>query len=140
RSNEIIGVLDTAKSGSGYVIVEGMDNDIFIQEQNLGKALSGDKVSVAIIRVRGKKMEGKVTAIIERKQRIIVGTLQVQDHFSFLIPDDPKINIDIFIPGSNLNGGKDGFKAIGKITDWPDTAKNPFGEIIEVLGKPGSNE
>ena len=139
-SKNIVGVLDTSKRGAGYVMVEGMDEDIFIPEREMGKALNGDTVGVLITKKKGRKLEGKIVEIVERKERLIVGTLEVQDHYSFLVPDDPKLSVDLFISGSNLKGGKDGFKAIAKITDWPDSAKNPFGEIIEVLGKPESND
>ncbi|MBD3639032.1 MAG: ribonuclease R [Crocinitomicaceae bacterium] len=136
----IQGVMDVSKRGAGYVIVEGLDEDIYVSENNMGKALNGDKVEVVITKSRGKRLEGKVVDVLDRKERLIVGTLDVQDHFSFLIPDDPKINVDVFISGSNLNGGQNGQKAIGAITDWPESAKNPFGKIIEILGKPGTNE
>lgn len=139
-SSRIQGVLDMSKRGTGYVMVEGMDDDIIVAERNLGKALNGDTVGVEIINSKGKKVEGKVVEVIDRKTRLIVGTLDIQENFSFLIPDDPKMNVDIFISGSNLNGGKNGFKAIAQITEWPDSAKNPFGKVVEVLGKPGSND
>lgn len=139
-SKNIVGILDTSRRGSGYVIVDGMDEDIFIPERAMGKALNGDTVGVAITKKKGRKQEGKIVEIIDRKVRLIVGTLEVQDHYSFLVPDDPKLTVDLFISGSSLKGGKDGFKAIAKITDWPDSAKNPFGEIVEILGNPESND
>jgi ribonuclease R len=46
---------------------------------------------------------------------------------------------DIFIPLDGLNGAKQGEKAIAKITDWPEDAKNPIGIITRVLGKQGEN-
>jgi ribonuclease R len=140
NAKSVQGLLDISKRGAGYVMVDGQDDDIYIAEFNLGKALHGDKVAVVITKNRGKKIEGKVVEVIDRKERLFVGTLDVQDHFSFLVPDDPKINIDLFISGSNLKGAKNGYKAVAKITDWPQSAKNPFGEIVEILGKPESNE
>lgn len=139
-SRTLQGRVESVRSGSAYVVVEGMDDDVFVSERNMGKALHGDIVEVEITRAKGKKIEGRVVGVQDRKDRLFVGTLDVQDHFSFLLPDDPKMNVDIFIPGSELNGGKNGFKAIVKITDWPDTAKNPFGKVVEVLGKPESND
>jgi ribonuclease R len=60
--------------------------------------------------------------------------------FAFLIPTNKNIPVDIFIPLENLNGAKEGQKAIAELTDWPDQAKNPFGNIVKVLGTPGDNE
>lgn len=136
----IEGVLEGSRRGAGFVIVDGFDEDIYIPEERMGKAIHGDKVSVEITKSRGKKLEGKIVDVSERVDRLIVGILDVQDHFSFLIPDDPRINVDLFISGSKLKEGKHGQKAIARITDWPDSAKNPFGEIVEILGKPETNE
>ena len=90
---------------------------------------------------RGKKSrEGEVLEIVERANSIIVGTIELNDKFAFLVPDNYKIDVDVFIPLSKLNGAKAGYKAIAKLLEWPESAKNPFGEIIEVLGRPESND
>ena len=46
---------------------------------------------------------------------------------------------DIFIPKEKLKGGKTGDKAIVKVVEWPDKAKNPIGQVIDILGKAGDN-
>jgi len=56
------------------------------------------------------------------------------------VPDSKRMPVDIFIPLSKLNGAENGEKAIARMTDWPSDADSPFGEIIQVLGKPGENE
>jgi ribonuclease R len=134
------GTLEMNRKGFGFVVLEGPQEDIYVEERNIGRALHGDKVAVKILKKRGKKLEGRIIRVLERKQKLLVGTLDVEEHFTFLVPDDPRMNVDIFISGSDLNGGKDGHKAIVEITDWPETAKSPFGRVVEVLGKPGSNE
>jgi len=83
-------------------------------------------------------LEGEVIEIIERAKSIFVGTVQVSRNFAFLIPAG-KVGFDIFIPKENLNGAKDGQKAIAEITDWPANARSPFGTINEVLGDVGDN-
>jgi ribonuclease R len=134
------GRLEVIKRGAGFVVVEGLDEDIFVDESNIGRALHGDIVSVKIINQRGRRPEGKILSVVERKNNLIVGTLDVQDHFSFLLPDDPRIKIDVFLSGSGLKESQSGHKAIVEITDWPESAKSPFGKVVEILGKPGSNE
>jgi ribonuclease R len=64
----------------------------------------------------------------------------VSERFAFLIPDDRKMQHDIFIPISDLNGAKNGVKAVAEITDWPAGAKNPIGRIKHVLGVQGEND
>jgi len=134
------GKIETTRRGAGYVIIEGEENDIYIQEKNRNKALNGDIVSVKIIGKKKGKTEGEVVEIIENANKTIVGTIDISDKFAFLIPDDNKLDINLFIPLSKLKGAKNGYKVVAKIGDWPQKAKNPFGEIIEVLGKTESND
>ncbi len=138
--NEIIGILETTKRGKGYVIVEGLDKDIYISERNRNRALHGDKVSVNIFNHKKGKPEGEIIKVVESANKTIVGTLDVSENYAFLIPDNQKLDIDVFIPKSKLKKAKSGFKALVKITDWPSNAKNPYGEIVEVLGRTESND
>jgi len=75
----------------------------------------------------------------EEKDKTYIGTLQVSHNYAFLVTDDKALPADIFIPIEKLNGGKNGDKAIAKITGWAATAKNPFGEVVEILGATGDN-
>jgi len=140
-SDLLVGHIETTKRGAGYVIVDGQDKDIYISERNRNRSLNGDKVSVKLFRGRkGKKQEGEVVEVLESANKTIVGTLDVSDKFAFLIPDNQKLDIDVFIPKSKLKGAKTGYKALVKITDWPSSAKNPYGEIVDVLGRTESND
>jgi ribonuclease R len=135
------GIIEFTNRGSAFVTVENLREDIFIPAKATQRALNGDKVSVKITsRTRNRKPEGEVMAVLERKERLFVGTIDIQNNISFLIPDDPKIDVDIFIPVGKIKEGKNGYKAVAKVTDWPENAKNPFGEIVEVFGHPGSND
>lgn len=139
--NKLVGKVDMTTSGTAYVEVEGLPNDIYIGEKDLDVALHGDLVEIAILRVkRNGKPIGKVIEIIERAQTEFVGTLQKSAKYAFLIPDSRRMPVDLFIPLDKLNGAKDGEKVIAKMTNWPSDADSPFGEIIQVLGKPGENE
>ncbi len=134
------GIISVTSKGFAFVTVDGQENDIFIAANNTQQALNGDKVKIQILNQRKKKIEGQVIEVIEREKTQFVGTIQMHDKFAFLLPDNVKMNKDIFIPKEKLKGAKDGQKAIAKITVWPKSAGNPYGEIVEVLGKPGSND
>jgi len=135
------GIIEFTNRGSAYVITEELKDDIYISAQLTNRSLNGDRVQVRLnSRSRSKKPEGEVVNVLARTNRLFVGTLDVQQNIAFLIPDDPKIDVDIFIPIGKLKEGKTGYKAVAKITDWPASAKNPFGEIVEVFGKPESND
>ena len=140
-TNTIVGVVDMKQTGKAYIINDELAEDVFIAYNNTYHALHGDKVKVSLFPKRkGRKTEGRIIKIIERKKKQFVGVLEVSKKYAFLIPDNTTIPIDIFIPLSKLNNAINGSKAIARITDWPEHSKNPFGEIIEVLGNPGDHE
>ena len=139
--DKLIGKVDMTSSGSAYIEVEGMPEDVYVSENDLGVALHGDTVEVAIIKVRKSgKPVGKIVELIERAQTEFVGTIQKLPKFAFLIPDSKRMSVDLFIPLDKLNGAKNGEKAIAKMTSWPEDKDSPFGEVIQVLGTPGENE
>ena len=140
-ANVITGIVDMKQTGKAYIISSELPEDVFIAANNTYHALHGDKVKVRLFPARkGKKTEGKIIEIIERGKKQFVGILEISKNYAFLVPDDNNVPIDIFIPLSNLKGAQNGNKAIAVITDWPEHSKNPFGEITEVLGKPGEHE
>jgi ribonuclease R len=137
----ITGVVDMKGNGSAYIISDELEEDVYIPPRFTGNALNGDTVKVYILKNRKiDKTEGEIIEIIERSRTEFVGKIQISKKFAFLVPDNPRVNVDLFIPLDSLNGAKDGQKVIGKIVDWPKNAKNPIGEIIDVLGEPGNND
>ncbi|MBS9767381.1 MAG: ribonuclease R [Flavobacteriaceae bacterium] len=139
--NYVEGIVDMTSSGNAYVIVDGLDDDIFVSAKNTFKALPEDRVKVYLFPPRKKrKPEGEIVEIIERKKTRFVGDLEIHKDFAFLMPKDKNMPFDIFIPIALLNDAKDGEIAIVEITDFPAKAKNPMGKVVEVLGAPGNNE
>lgn len=139
--NFIIGRLEITQGGYGFVISETIEEDVFISKNNLNQALSGDLVKVNLFAKRKKhNPEGEVHEILERGRDTFVGNIEVMDKFAFFEADSRQMPYDLFIPLEKLNGAKNGQKVVAKITDWPPRAKNPFGEVTEVLGNPGEHE
>ncbi len=137
----VIGTVDMKQTGKAYVITPDLLEDVRISSNNTHKALHGDKVKVRLFPQRKEaKKEGEIIEILERKKTRFVGIIEKHKNFAFLIPDNKSTPIDIFIPLDQLNEAKEGQKAVAELTEWPDHAKNPFGRIIQVLGKPGENE
>jgi ribonuclease R len=123
------------------VTSEAYEQDIFISQNNLNHALDGDSVKVMVYaRRKTGSPEGEVVEILERARETFVGTLDISGRFAFLIPDSRQMPFDMFIPAEKLGGAVDGQKAIARLTEWPKHAKNPYGEIIEVLGNQGDND
>lgn len=135
-----IGTLDVTSNGNAYFVSDEFDDDIFIPSINLNKGLHQDTVKVYTYNKRGgKKLEADVVEVIERAKTEFVGVLQLNKNFGFVISNNQKMYVDIFISQNKLNGAEDGDKVVATLTDWPANSKNPFGKITTVLGKPGDH-
>jgi ribonuclease R/exosome complex exonuclease DIS3/RRP44 len=135
-----IGSLDITSNGNGYFISDDFEKDIFIPSNNLGKGLQNDTVKAYVYkRNRSNKLEADIIEIIERDKTSFVGVLQMSKNFGFVLCDNQKMYVDIFISKARVNGAEHGDKVQVKITDWPENSKNPFGKITQVLGKPGDH-
>ncbi|MCT4586188.1 MAG: ribonuclease R [Carboxylicivirga sp.] len=143
RGSTLTGIVDMTATGSAYVIPdeENEGGDIFIPRNNMNHALNGDHVKVFMhARRRNRQPEGEIIEILKRKRENFVGIMQISRGLAFLVIDDRVMPHDIFIPAKGLNGVKDGQKAIARIVEWPERAKNPIGEIVDILGDAGNNQ
>ena len=137
----VTGIIDLTAKGTAYLISDDCKEDVFIPQVGLNHALNGDKVKVLLYaRSSKRRPEGEVVEILERKKETFVGIIQCSKQYAFLVPTGKQLPYDIFIPLADLNGAKDGEKAIVKITEWPENQKNPVGKVLEVLGTPGDND
>lgn len=135
-----IGRVDMKSTGKAYVTPEGGGEDIFIASNNTFQALNDDLVKVYLFPKRkNHKTEGQIVEVIKRNKTDYVGTISISKEFGFLVADSNNMPVDIFVPKSGFNNAKNGEKVIVRIADWPEHSKNPFGEVIKVLGKPGDN-
>ncbi|ASB49463.1 ribonuclease R [Alkalitalea saponilacus] len=140
RGSHLTGIVDMTASGAAYIVPEDGGQDIFVSQSNLKHALNGDQVRILqYARRKGHQPEGEVIEILKRGRDLFVGTLEVSSKFAFLVADSRVINRDIFIPLEQLRGAKNGQKAVVRIVEWPEKAKNPVGEIVDVLGDTGNN-
>ncbi|WP_461533974.1 ribonuclease R [Sinomicrobium sp.] len=140
--NYFTGIVDITGRGNAYVICDELEKDVFVPSNMLGKALHGDEVEVYVFPRRsrnGKKLEGEITKIINRKKTAFVGVVQMQKNFAFVLPTDFRMYTDIFVPKNKINGAEHGDKVLVEIEDWPDKADSPYGKIQKVFGKPGEH-
>lgn len=139
RAGSITGTVDMQRQGYAYIVSEEVEKPVLVSAHNLNHAMDGDKVRVQLYAIRkNQSPEGEVVEVIERAKSVYVGTIAKSRNFSFLVPSG-KSAFDLFIPNEKLQGAEDGQKVIARITEWPAGAKNPFGEVIEVLGNVGNN-
>lgn len=138
RGVENVGYFVRRSNGKNAVVVD--DEMIMVAERNSMHALNGDKVRVVVSAARkGQDPEARVIEIVEAKDQQFVGTIKIDKNYAALVTDSKFLAADIIISRSKLKGGKNGDKAVARITQWKDDEMNPRGEIIDILGTKGEN-
>ncbi|WP_149273684.1 ribonuclease R [Pareuzebyella sediminis] len=140
NKNHLEGRVDLTGRGNAYIVVEGIEDDIFVPFNKLNKAFHGDIVEVQVYtRKKGKKQEGEIIKIIERKKKEFVGILDMQKTFAFVRPTDFRMYTDFFIPKEKIRGANNGDKVVVTYESWPESGDSPIGAVKEVLGRPGEH-
>lgn len=122
--------------GFGFVApdVEGMD-DVFIPPHEVNGAMNGDTVLIRVVNATsGGRREGAITRVVERKTTKVVGMYQNNKGFGFVVPDDKKLPMDVFIGKGDSLDAVDGHKVVVEITDWPVDGKSATGMVTQILG------
>jgi ribonuclease R len=140
--DEYKGVLEITRSGMGFVVVPGLETDILVRPNDFNTALHGDTVRVEVNPERsGKRMQGAVIDVLERKQLEFVGRLEMNKGFAFAVIEGERKIPDIFIPSSSFNGAKNEDRVVVRIKEWEkDTDKRPVGEVVTVLNAEDVND
>jgi ribonuclease R/exosome complex exonuclease DIS3/RRP44 len=134
------GVIDMTSRKTAYFVCPDLEDDVFIPTNNLNHSLDGDKVKIYIYnRRKGRRPEGEVVEIIERKKTDFVGVIDIQKNFAFVTSANPKMYTDIFIPKEKMGEAQNGDVVLVHIEDWPAKADSPFGVVTKVLGRPGEH-
>ena len=134
-SKSLTGVLDISRSGMGFVSVEGVDKDIMVKPHDFDKAFHGDtvKVQVSGSMQKGRRTEGKITSVVERKQTDFIGTISINKTVSFFTPSGDKPMADFYIPTEKLKGAVDGDRVVARFLQWNKSDKKPQGEVVDVV-------
>lgn len=135
------GRLDVTRSGMGFVIVEGRDQDILVRPADFNTALHGDTVRVRVVNnsSRSGRSQGEVVEVVERKQMEFLGRIEISQSFAFFIAETDKPMPDIYVPLARLNAAANGDKVIVRITEW-EKNKKPQGEVVQVMDKSDEND
>ena len=142
QTETVKGRLDISRSGMGFVIVEGVEKDIVVRPNDFGQALHGDIVKVQVNNDsgRGRRTEGKITDVAERKQTTFIGNIQVNPNFAFFIPASEKPIPDFYVPLEKLNGAEDGNRVVVRLVKWAKSDKKPEGEVVTILKASDQND
>ena len=131
-----VGIFSGHAKGFGFVTIEGQEQDIFIPSEKTAGAMHRDKVQVVIQeeQTKGKRPEGAIVRILERANETVIGYYQKNKNYGFVLPDNQKLNQDIFIPQGKDMGAVTGHKVVVRITDFGGERHNPEGIITEIIG------
>jgi ribonuclease R len=134
------GRLEITRSGMGFVITENLDEDVLVRPSDFNTALHGDTVIVKVIggAGRGRRMQGEVQEVLERKQTDFIGRLELNAEYAFFIPEAEKSMPDIYVPEELLHGATEETRVIVRIVEW-DKNRKPKGEVIEILNNESEN-
>ena len=122
--------------GFGFVVPEDVEgDDVFIPPHEVSGAMNGD---IVLVRVSGSsfgdRREGVITKVVERKTSTVVGTYQANEGYGFVLPDDKKLPMDVYVEKKHSLEAVDGQKVIVEITNWPTDDNNATGMITQILG------
>lgn len=135
------GIIEFTNRGDAYLLTEDGHEDIYIHEEDTGKAFHGDYVKVKLSDKKRKgHIVGKVVDVLKRAKTQFVGNIQIRDDYAFVVPDFVKMHKDFFVKEKHINGAKNGDKVIVELVEWKDEDKNPIGKVVRVLGKPGKHD
>jgi len=133
----VIGRLQTIESGAGFVIPDEGEEDVFVRRRDLGGAVNGDRVTVRIEERAVKGPRGRIIEVLERAFERLVGVVHVRDGYAWLDVSEPRLGIDLYIPGTELGDATDGDLVVVEVTSWGTNEPTPIGRVDRVIGRPG---
>ena len=134
NSHLLKGRLSVNKKGFGFVIVDGRDEDIYIDAKNMNGALNNDLVVVEELKGQnGKKTEGRVVKVLKKENNLIVGEYKIIDGNPHFIPDDKKLRMEIILDNKDLDDLVDGHKI--QVSIVKEMGKYKYlGEVVKIIG------
>ncbi len=144
----IEGRVDMTRSGSAYIVTDSLDSDVYVAPKYVHSALNGDIVQVVLFptayRRRGqteRKPEGEVLKVLKRSNEFFIGTLRKSRKYALLLPDNPNMPVDIYVPLEACGDARDGEKVVVRVTDWQEgKGRVPLGKVTQTLGEAGGND
>lgn len=136
-----LGVIDISSRAQGYVWVEELNEEIFINRKNLNRAFHGDQVEVYVFKRRKQgRLEGEITQVVQRKRTEFVGVIELHKNFAFVAVADSKMYTDFFVPIDLIGAAKNHDKVLVSLVEWPEHTDSPIGKVVQVFGKQGEHQ
>ncbi|MEX0681354.1 MAG: ribonuclease R [Balneolales bacterium] len=135
------GIFTSNRRGVGFVRVDNMDQDVLIPARYTNTALEKDRVRVTLLTgKRNDRIQGKVVEVLQRGKNFFVGTFQQEGKNTYLIiPDEKSARTEFFVHPDNVKGARSNDKVTFRLVDWIHPRSLPEAEVLDILGKKGSN-
>jgi len=141
QKNYLQGQIQITSKGKGYVQIEGWEEEVVIDKRRTNRALDKDTVTVYVYkRKRNGRIEGEVAEVVKRYKTEFVGIYQHADKFGFVMCSGQNLHTDFFIPGTHINGAKDGDRVLIKLEGWAEQSGSPIAKVIRVFGPAGGHQ
>jgi ribonuclease R len=140
KPGQLVGRVEHVNRGFGYVVVEGLDSDVYVDTDDLRGAIDGDEVKVQLYgRKRNGHEQGRVVEVVNELQQKVVGVLHHGGRYAFVKPDNRRIYDTVDIPLNELNGAEHGTKVIVEMVQRATRSRPALGRVTGVLGKAGDH-
>lgn len=135
----VAGRLQVTRKGDGFVIPdEPGEDDVFVPARSLETAVDGDRVLARIEqRPPGRNPAGRIVRVVERAWTQIAGIYHPKEGYGFVVPQEPDIGTDVFIPSGSSGGATDGDVVVITIENWGEGRPSPVGRVERILGPQG---
>lgn len=132
---KFVGTFIPNSAGYGFVSVEGYPADFFIPEKHTLNAFYNDFVAIEVLpERRGRRIEARVTRIIERTVKTIAGTLVKTDDYTFVRSDNPKMPIEAVVPKGMGKSAKNGARVFCEILKYPNKNNPMLCRVTDIIG------
>lgn len=136
--NLLLGRLQVTSGGYGFVIPDAGGKDLFIPADRLGGAWDTDRVMARPNPLKGddERPSGEIVRIIERGNKLLVGTLEYARGYAILRPDSVRLRERVLLTPESVGKLAGGSRIVVRMV-WPEDSgeKEPFGEVDEYLGE-----
>ena len=139
KDNEAVGRLQVMAQGFGFVKTDD-ETEFFVRPRRMGVGLDGDLVRVGLAaekrnRPADQKREAEVIEILERGRARTVGTFSTTGKSGWVVPDDQRMQKDVYVAKDGWNGAEPGDKVIVSIDRYDDPKASPEGTVVQVIGQ-----
>ncbi|MCB9538719.1 MAG: ribonuclease R [Myxococcales bacterium] len=137
-SGELVGTLTLTGRGFGFVAVEGLVDDVYVDARDLGPAMHRDRVRLRLQSDGRGRSSGVVTDVVERGTHTFVATCrQGRRGTPVLHPQDDRLPDHVAVDPEGLEAD-DGDLVAATFVTWPDRrGEGATARIIKRFGLEG---